>query len=157
MDVFEVQERMWSRLLEFDALMDQLVMAVNVKSFRVIGAKGTMKVALVWRKCGRCRRCRSGYGHGPYWVVLFTKTGREGRMSKYLGTRLSRQLLQDHGLRRYWLTFREFELRRRKIAKARDEVSYCLRRVQGALQAIEAADARAQKISSSTVSDFFAV
>src|SRR5947207_1839517 len=40
-------------------------------------------------RCGkeRCRKCREGDGHGPYWYAYWSENGRT--ISKYIGTRLS--------------------------------------------------------------------
>src|SRR5579884_4456809 len=39
-------------------------------------------------RCGkpRCRKCREGAGHGPYWYAYWSEKGRT--VSKYIGTRL---------------------------------------------------------------------
>lgn len=41
-----------------------------------------------YTRCGkqRCRKCREGAGHGPYWYAYWSEKGRT--VSKYIGTRL---------------------------------------------------------------------
>ena len=41
-----------------------------------------------YTRCGkeRCRKCREGSGHGPYWYAYWSENGRT--ISKYIGTRL---------------------------------------------------------------------
>jgi len=51
-------------------------------------------------KWGRCNKCRSGEGHGPYFYLYYAnpKTGR--RTSKYIGKpqNISPELIQEFGL-----------------------------------------------------------
>src|SRR5450432_2968733 len=41
-----------------------------------------------YTRCGkqRCRKCREGVGHGPYWYAYWSEKGRT--ISKYVGTNL---------------------------------------------------------------------
>src|SRR5579883_3205467 len=41
-----------------------------------------------YTRCGkqRCRKCREGAGHGPYWYAYWSEKGRT--VSKYIGSRL---------------------------------------------------------------------
>lgn len=43
-------------------------------------------------RCGkeRCRKCREGAGHGPYWYAYWSKNGRT--VSKYIGTHLPKEI-----------------------------------------------------------------
>lgn len=45
-------------------------------------------------RCGkqRCRKCREGGGHGPYWYAYWSENGRT--VSKYIGTRLPSDIEQ---------------------------------------------------------------
>src|SRR3954454_367087 len=41
-----------------------------------------------YTRCGkeRCRKCKAGAGHGPYWYAYWSENGRT--VSKYIGIRL---------------------------------------------------------------------
>src|SRR5437764_4020606 len=41
-----------------------------------------------YTRCGkeRCRKCKEGAGHGPYWYAYWSENGRT--VSKYIGIRL---------------------------------------------------------------------
>src|SRR5438270_9395816 len=41
-----------------------------------------------YTRCGkeRCRKCKEGVGHGPYWYAYWSENGRT--VSKYIGIRL---------------------------------------------------------------------
>src|SRR5438067_13575384 len=41
-----------------------------------------------YTRCGkeRCRKCKEGAGHGPYWYAYWSENGRT--ISKYIGIRL---------------------------------------------------------------------
>ena len=43
-------------------------------------------------RCGkqRCRKCKEGSGHGPYWYAYWSENGRT--VSKYIGAVLPEQL-----------------------------------------------------------------
>ena len=45
-----------------------------------------------YTRCGkeRCRKCKEGSGHGPYWYAYWSEKGRT--VSKYIGTRLPEDL-----------------------------------------------------------------
>ena len=45
-----------------------------------------------YTRCGkqRCRKCREGAGHGPYWYAYWSEKGRT--VSKYIGTNLPEQI-----------------------------------------------------------------
>src|SRR5947207_2547611 len=45
-----------------------------------------------YTRCGkeRCRKCREGSGHGPYWYAYWSENGRT--ISKYIGTHLPEDL-----------------------------------------------------------------
>src|SRR5919108_6027757 len=45
-----------------------------------------------YTRCGkqRCRKCREGRGHGPYWYAYWSEKGRT--VSKYIGTQLPEEL-----------------------------------------------------------------
>ena len=47
---------------------------------------GTLRLEMV--KCGktRCRKCREGPAHGPYWYLYFRRNGK--LMSRYIGKRI---------------------------------------------------------------------
>ncbi len=46
-------------------------------------------------RCGkqRCRKCREGAGHGPYWYAYWSENGRT--KSKYIGTQLPTEVEMD--------------------------------------------------------------
>src|SRR5436189_5989836 len=46
-----------------------------------------------YTRCGkqRCRKCKEGSGHGPYWYAYWSEKGRT--VSKYIGTRLPEEQL----------------------------------------------------------------
>src|SRR5947207_7102410 len=54
-----------------------------------------------YTRCGkeRCRKCKEGAGHGPYWYAYWSENGRT--ISKYVGMRLpahieaERQITED--------------------------------------------------------------
>src|ERR1700731_2705487 len=54
--------------------------------------KQTMNGRVVYRqqltRCGkqRCRKCKEGEGHGPYWYAYWSEKGRT--VSKYIGAHL---------------------------------------------------------------------
>src|SRR5450759_1884848 len=45
-----------------------------------------------YTRCGkeRCRKCKEGVGHGPYWYAYWSENGRT--ISKYVGIRLPEDL-----------------------------------------------------------------
>ena len=47
-----------------------------------------------YTRCGkeRCRKCREGEGHGPYWYAYWNENGRT--KSKYIGLQLPAELVQ---------------------------------------------------------------
>ncbi|MBV9258220.1 MAG: tetratricopeptide repeat protein [Ktedonobacteraceae bacterium] len=50
-----------------------------------------------YTRCGkqRCRKCREGTGHGPYWYAYWSEKGRT--VSKYVGTHLPAELARTGG------------------------------------------------------------
>src|SRR5450755_869089 len=48
-----------------------------------------------YTRCGkqRCRKCREGEGHGPYWYAYWSEKGRT--VSKYIGSHLPAELAQQ--------------------------------------------------------------
>jgi hypothetical protein len=51
---------------------------------------GTLRLEMV--KCGktRCKKCREGGGHGPYWYLYFRRNGK--LTSRYIGKRIPDEL-----------------------------------------------------------------
>jgi hypothetical protein len=51
---------------------------------------GTLRLEMV--KCGktRCKKCREGGGHGPYWYLYFRRNGK--LTSRYIGKRIPEEL-----------------------------------------------------------------
>src|ERR1700681_1630641 len=49
-------------------------------------------------RCGkqRCRKCREGTGHGPYWYAYWSEKGRT--ISKYIGTHLPAEIADPIGV-----------------------------------------------------------
>ena len=49
-----------------------------------------------YTRCGkqRCRKCREGAGHGPYWYAYWSEKGRT--VSKYIGTHLPEHLAPSY-------------------------------------------------------------
>ncbi len=60
-----------------------------IKCKRRIGKNMTNKVTYrqQYTRCGkdRCRKCKEGSGHGPYWYAYWSENGRT--VSKYIGIR----------------------------------------------------------------------
>jgi hypothetical protein len=48
-----------------------------------------------YTRCGkqRCRKCREGEGHGPYWYAYWSEKGRT--VSKYIGSQLPATVAQQ--------------------------------------------------------------
>ena len=64
---------------------------------------GVMSSKITYRqqytRCGkeRCRKCKEGVGHGPYWYAYWSENGRT--ISKYIGIRLNQycnKVLKKH-------------------------------------------------------------
>ena len=51
---------------------------------------GTLRLEMV--KCGkeRCRKCREGPAHGPYWYLYFRRNGK--LTSRYIGKKIPDEL-----------------------------------------------------------------
>src|SRR5437870_3774736 len=51
-----------------------------------------------YTRCGkeRCRKCKEGTGHGPYWYAYWSENGRT--ISKYIGMRLPEDVVIERQL-----------------------------------------------------------
>src|SRR5256714_4865159 len=61
-------------------------MKLVVSPVRFMNSKITYRQQ--YTRCGkeRCRKCKAGAGHGPYWYAYWSENGRT--VSKYIGLRL---------------------------------------------------------------------
>src|SRR2546425_1126457 len=61
-------------------------MKLVVSPVRFMNSKVTYRQQ--YTRCGkeRCRKCKEGSGHGPYWYAYWSENGRT--ISKYIGLRL---------------------------------------------------------------------
>src|SRR5437016_6180176 len=61
---------------------------LDAKSKQASTMKGKITYRQQYTRCGkeRCRKCREGEGHGPYWYAYWSEKGRT--VSKYVGRQL---------------------------------------------------------------------
>src|SRR2546421_6880646 len=61
---------------------------LDAKSRRASTMNGKITYRQQFTRCGkqRCRKCREGEGHGPYWYAYWSEKGRT--VSKYVGIEL---------------------------------------------------------------------
>src|SRR5690242_2366619 len=65
---------------------------LDAKSKQASTMKGKITYRQQYTRCGkeRCRKCREGEGHGPYWYAYWSDKGRT--ISKYIGIHLPEEV-----------------------------------------------------------------